>query len=106
MCSWHFPNGKGAGASQFAWNEGKTFQFPDYLSHAPKRKKQIVPNSGEDEGTDKLLDADIATAQTPHNSKSLVALEVENDMLREENEKLKKIIRETKENLFLQSNLL
>ncbi|XP_051511852.1 transcription factor E2F6 isoform X1 [Myxocyprinus asiaticus] len=75
VCSWHFPNGKAAGPSRFAWNEGKTFQFPDHLSHTPKRKKQTVPISGEDEGTDQLHDADIATAQTPSTSKSLVVLE-------------------------------
>lgn len=45
----------------------------------------MVPSSGEDEGTD----ADMVTADTPCTSKSLVSLEVENAMLREENDKLK-----------------
>ncbi|XDV13745.1 hypothetical protein PO909_002088 [Leuciscus waleckii] len=81
VCSWHFPNGKAAGPSRFAWNEGKTFQFPKHLGHLPiNRRKQMVPSSGEDEGT----------AETPCTSKSLLALEVENDMLREENAQLKK----------------
>ncbi|XP_056107700.1 uncharacterized protein LOC130085767 [Rhinichthys klamathensis goyatoka] len=91
VCSWHFPNGKAAGPSRFAWNEGKTFQFPEHLSHLPKRKKQLVPSNGEDEGTD----ADMA--ETPCTSKSLVALEVENEMLREENEKLKKQLEKQKQ---------
>ncbi|XP_039527349.1 uncharacterized protein LOC120479133 [Pimephales promelas] len=86
VCSWHFPNGKAAGPSRFAWNEGKTFRFPENLSHLPKRKKQMVPCNGEDEG------ADADTVETPCTSKSLVALEVENEMLRAENEQLKKHI--------------
>ncbi|KAG5844299.1 hypothetical protein ANANG_G00160970 [Anguilla anguilla] len=96
VCSWHCPNGKAAGPSRFAWNEGKIFQFPDHLSHTPKRKKQMVPTSGEDERTV----ADIATAQTPSTSKSLVVLEVENDVLREEDEKLKKQLEKQKQTFF------
>lgn len=50
----------------------------------------MVPADGEDEGTDELHNADIASTQMPSTSKSLVVFEVENDMLREENERLKK----------------
>lgn len=46
----------------------------------------MLPTPSSDEGTD----ADMVTAETPCTSKSLVALEVENDMLREENDKLTK----------------
>ena len=56
----------------------------------------MVPSSGEDEGTD----ADMVTAETPCTSKSLVALEVENDMLREENDKLKKQLKKQKQTFF------
>ncbi|XP_077093592.1 uncharacterized protein LOC143745364 [Siphateles boraxobius] len=55
--------------------------------------QQIVPSSGEDEGTD----ADMVTAGTPCSSKSIVALEVKNDMLREENENLKKQLEKQKQ---------
>ncbi|XP_039534866.1 uncharacterized protein LOC120483736 isoform X2 [Pimephales promelas] len=79
-CKW---NGKAAGPS----NEGKTFQFPkNPKSHLPKRKKQMVPSNSEDEGPDADM---VTTVETPCSSKSLVALKVENEMLREENEKLK-----------------
>ncbi|KAM7393536.1 hypothetical protein PAMP_020399 [Pampus punctatissimus] len=74
VCSWHFPNGKAAGPSRFAWNTAKTFQIPEQLRLTLKQKKQIVPTSGENEGTDQLHDADIATAQTPSTSKSLIVL--------------------------------
>ena len=106
MCSWHFPNGKAAGPSWFAWDEGKILQYPDHLSHTPKQEKQAqeIPTSGEEEGFDQLHTADIATAQAPSTSKSLVVLEIENDMLREENEKFKKTIGETEAIFFLQSN--
>lgn len=53
----------------------------------------MVPSIGEDEGTD----ADMVTAETPCTSKSLVALEMENDMLREENDKLKKQLKKQKQ---------
>ncbi|XP_028428307.1 uncharacterized protein LOC114551462 [Perca flavescens] len=55
----------------------------------------MVPSIGEDEGTD----ADMVTAETPCTSKSLVALEVENDMLREENDILKKQLKKQKQTL-------
>ncbi|XP_030293373.1 uncharacterized protein LOC115593829 [Sparus aurata] len=99
VCSWHFPNGKAAGPSRFAWNEGKILQYPDPLSHTPKRKKQAqeTPTSGEEEGIHQLHSAEIATAQTPSTSKSLVVLEIENEMLREENEKLKKQLEKQKQ---------
>ncbi|KAM7418337.1 hypothetical protein PAMA_015794 [Pampus argenteus] len=71
VCSWHFPNGKAAGPSRFAWNTGKTLQIPEQLSLTVKQKKQIVPTGGEKEGTGRRRDADIATAQT---SKSLIVL--------------------------------
>ena len=45
----------------------------------------MVPTSGEDEATDQPT-----SAQTPDTSQSLVVLEIENDMLRRENEKLRK----------------
>lgn len=60
----------------------------------------MLPTPSSDEGTD----ADMVTAETPCTSKSLVALEVENNMLREENDKLTKTIGETETNLFLQTN--
>lgn len=53
----------------------------------------MVPSSGEDEGTD----AEMVTADTPSTSISLVALEVENVMLREENDKLKKQLEKHKQ---------
>ena len=99
MCSWHFPNGKAAGPSLFAWNEGKILQYPDPLGHTPKRKKQAqeTPTSGKEEGIHQLYSAEIATAQTPSTSKSLVVLKIENEILREENEKLKKQLEKQKE---------
>ncbi|KAJ8416070.1 hypothetical protein AAFF_G00380920 [Aldrovandia affinis] len=50
VCGWHFPNGKAAGPTRFAWNERKA--FPDHISHPipTKRKKQMLPASVEDEG--------------------------------------------------------
>ena len=123
MCSWHFPDGKAAGPSRFAWNEGKT--FPAHLSHAPKKKKRKVPLPVcEDQGTDEpeLHNADIVTEETPStsselhnadmivtaqtpstssenafNKSSVVVLEIENDMLRNENEKLKKELEKQKQ---------
>lgn len=53
----------------------------------------MVPSSGEDEG----MDADMVTADTLSTSKSLVVLEVENEMLREENDKLKKQLEKQKQ---------
>ncbi|XP_076842474.1 uncharacterized protein LOC143487050 [Brachyhypopomus gauderio] len=96
VCSWHFPNGKAAGPSRFAWNQGKAFHFPDHPSNPPKQKKQIVPSS--DDATDTGHTADMATPQTPTTSQpSLVMLEVENDMLREENKKLKEQLEKQKQ---------
>ena len=50
----------------------------------------MVPTSDETEATDQPHNAKITTAQTPSTSTSIVVLEIENDMLRKENEKLKK----------------
>ncbi|KAK0144261.1 hypothetical protein N1851_017374 [Merluccius polli] len=71
VCSWHFPDGKAAGPSRFEWNEGKA--FPNPPSHA-KRKREIP-------ATDEAI---------PGPSKSLLELEIENSMLKEENISLKK----------------
>ncbi|XP_056138419.1 peroxynitrite isomerase THAP4-like [Lampris incognitus] len=68
VCSWHFPNGKAAGPSRFAWNEGKT--FPGHLSLPHKKRKTVpLPPSGE-EGTNELelQNSDIATAEPPSTS--------------------------------------
>ncbi|XP_062849916.1 uncharacterized protein LOC134312143 [Trichomycterus rosablanca] len=98
VCSWHFPFGKAAGPSRFAWNEEKIFQLPDHPSIPPKRKKQVVPTSAENEESTDIVPTDnIATVQARSTSKSLVMLEVENDMLREENEKLKKQLEKQKQ---------
>ncbi|CAJ1066282.1 uncharacterized protein LOC115593829 [Xyrichtys novacula] len=108
VCSWHFPDGKAAGPSRFAWNEGKT--FPGHLSHPPEKKKKVVPlpTSGEDEGTNELElhNADMATAETPSTSEnpsttnSVEVLEIEVDMLRRENEKLKNELEKQKQTFF------
>lgn len=61
----------------------------------------------EDEVTDHLYNPDIMPAQTPRASKSLVLLEslavlaAENDILREENEKLKRQLEKQKQTFFL-----
>ena len=110
MCSWHFPDGKAAGPSRFSWNEGKT--FPGHLGHPPKKKKKKVQLpisvedgiSGEDQGTDEPELQKAATAETPSTSaensftkSSLVVLEIEADMLRKENETLKKELEKQKQ---------
>ncbi len=59
----------------------------------------MVLAGGEDEGAGQLHHADIATGQTPNTSKSLVVLQVENDKLWEENEKLKKQLGKQKQTL-------
>ncbi|XP_072564765.1 uncharacterized protein [Paramormyrops kingsleyae] len=88
VCSWHFPDGKAAGPTRFAWNEQKNFKVPDQFRHM-RKKKPMVPAGGEDAGTDQ--------GQTPGTSKTLTVLEIENDMLREENERLKKLLEKQKQ---------
>ena len=85
VCAWHFPNGKAAGPTRFAWNAGNA--FPDYIP--TKRRKELIPASVEDEGATAPgpNHIDVAT-QTPGTS-SVVVLEIENDMLRKENDQLK-----------------
>ncbi|KAK0138669.1 Heparan sulfate 2-O-sulfotransferase 1 [Merluccius polli] len=102
VCGWHFPDGKAAGPTRFAWNDGKA--FPDHIS--TKRKKGMVPASVEDEGTagPGPNHLDVAT-QTPGTS-NVVVLEIENDMLRKENDQLKQELEKQKQTLFIQSNLL
>ncbi|XP_076739682.1 uncharacterized protein LOC143418453 [Maylandia zebra] len=88
VCSWHFPQGKAAGPTRFAWNDGKSFQFPD--DHNPvrkKKKKEQVPAIGENQ----------TTASSTSSSQSLLVLEIQNDMLRIENEKLKKQVEKQKQ---------
>ncbi|NP_001373707.1 uncharacterized protein LOC798124 [Danio rerio] len=82
VCSWHFPNGKAAGPSRFAWNEAKVFQFPDPQSHTSKKREQSPP---VDSIADRQRTKEMAT-QTP----STVVLQVENDILKKENEMLRK----------------
>ncbi|XP_029973075.1 uncharacterized protein LOC115406934 [Salarias fasciatus] len=99
VCSWHFPQGKAAGPSRFAWNEGKL--FPACFSPEPKRKKKEMvplPASGEDEDSDDLKPHNTDSASAPEIPRtsahtlraSVVVLEIENEMLRHENEALKK----------------
>ena len=93
VCGWHFPDGKAAGPTRFAWNAGKAFS-----DHIPtKRKKGMVPASVEDEGAAEPgpNHLDIAT-QTPGTS-SVVLFEVENDMLRKENDQLKRELEKQKQ---------
>ncbi|GLD56981.1 uncharacterized protein AKAME5_000926300 [Lates japonicus] len=61
VCSWHFPAGKAAGPTRFAWSEGVTLQVPDRVSHNRRKKKPMVPVCAEDEGAD----SHAAAAQTP-----------------------------------------
>ncbi|KAK0146330.1 THAP domain-containing protein 11 [Merluccius polli] len=93
VCGWHFPDGKAAGPTRFAWNDGKA--FPDHIS--TKRKKGMVPASVEDEGTagpgPNHLDVAIQTPGTT----SVVVLEIENDMLRKENDQLKRELEKQKQ---------
>lgn len=103
----HFPDDESAGPSRLAWNDGRTFEFPDRLSPTPKRRKLMDLTGAEDEVTDHLYNPDIMPAQTPRASKSLVLLEslavlaAENDILREENEKLKRQLEKQKQTFFL-----
>lgn len=94
VCSWHFPNGKAAGPTRFAWNEGKTFQFPDHPTHPPKPQKQKITTAGEDED-DQPQGPSVVAEETPCTSNSL--LEIENDMLRRENDELKKQLEKQKQ---------
>ncbi|XP_005924821.3 uncharacterized protein LOC102314347 [Haplochromis burtoni] len=104
VCSWHFPEGKAAGPTRFAWNE-ESFHFSDEEKHpVHKKKKEQAPASGENqcERSDELhhsnnADTQTATASSSSSSNSLVVLEIENDMLRQENEKLKKQLEKQKQ---------
>ncbi|XP_003441398.2 uncharacterized protein LOC100690178 [Oreochromis niloticus] len=102
VCSWHFPQGKAAGPTRFAWNE-ESFHFPDEEQHpVHKKKKEQVPVSGENqsERSDELHhsnNAETQTATASFSSSSLLVLKIENDMLREENEKLKKELEKQKQ---------
>ncbi|KAK0137881.1 THAP domain-containing protein 2 [Merluccius polli] len=93
VCGWHFPDGKAAGPTRFACNDGKA--FPDHIP--TKRKKGMVPASVEDEGTagPGPNHLDVAT-QTPGTS-NVVVLEIENDMLRKENDQLKRELEKQKQ---------
>ncbi|XP_026021776.1 uncharacterized protein LOC113021362 [Astatotilapia calliptera] len=105
VCSWHFPQGKAAGPTRFAWNDGKSFQFPD--DHNPvrkKKKKEQVPAIGENQSeiSDEPHHSNNAATQTDtasstSSSQSLLVLEIQNDMLRIENEKLKKQVEKQKQ---------
>uniref|UniRef100_A0A3Q0SQK6 THAP-type domain-containing protein n=1 Tax=Amphilophus citrinellus TaxID=61819 RepID=A0A3Q0SQK6_AMPCI len=96
VCSWHFPKGKDAGPTRFAWNEGKPSQFPDNHKNVHKQKKALVPASVKTEKSDEHV-AGNADTQTATASTSLLLLQIENDMLREENEKLKKQLEKQKQ---------
>lgn len=86
VCSWHFPDGKAAGPpSRFQWNEGKTFSFPN---PPPKRKSTTGPASPPSLNIAEEPTSDQEPSQIPC-KKSQLELEVENSILRAENEKLK-----------------
>ncbi|XP_053194135.1 uncharacterized protein LOC128378592 [Scomber japonicus] len=96
-----------AGPSWLLWNEGRSLQLPDPLSPSlPKRRKLMDPLGVEDDGTG-LHNTDITTVQPPRTAKSLVLLEslamlaAENDILREENEKLKRQLEKQRQTFFL-----
>ncbi|XP_074538116.1 uncharacterized protein LOC141799700 [Halichoeres trimaculatus] len=95
VCGWHFPHGKAAGPTRFAWNEGKA--FPDQISHTAKRKKTMLPATVEDEGRPEPSPSNINTAQQTPSTSDVSVLQTENDMLRKENEKLKQELEKQKQ---------
>ncbi|KAL7383879.1 hypothetical protein ABVT39_019793 [Epinephelus coioides] len=95
VCAWHFSNGKAAGPTQFAWNEGKA--FPDHISHPTKRQKKMLPATVEDEGRAEPGPSHPDIAQQTPSTLSVLVLEIENEMLRKENDKLKKELEKQKQ---------
>uniref|UniRef100_A0AAR2J710 Uncharacterized protein n=1 Tax=Pygocentrus nattereri TaxID=42514 RepID=A0AAR2J710_PYGNA len=53
VCSWHFPNGKAAGPTRFAWNEGKSFQVSASVSEMMSEAESVEVESVA-EGKDEL----------------------------------------------------
>ncbi|XP_062294177.1 serine/arginine-rich splicing factor 2b [Scomber scombrus] len=102
----HFLDDEAAGPSRLLWNEGRSLQFPDRFSPTPKRRKLMDPIGVEDDEKG-LHNADITTVQPPRTPKSLVLLEslavlaAENDILREENEELKRQLEKQRQTFFL-----
>ncbi|XP_074554593.1 uncharacterized protein LOC141810719 [Halichoeres trimaculatus] len=95
VCGWHFPHGKAAGPSRFAWNEGKA--PPDQISQTAKRKKKMLPATAEDEGRSEPSPGHVNTAQQTPSTSDVLVLQTENDMLRKENEKLKQELEKQKQ---------
>ncbi|XP_063045654.1 uncharacterized protein LOC134467494 [Engraulis encrasicolus] len=78
ICGWHFPNGKAAGPTRFAWNEGKAFQSIEQ----PSKRLKTLPVTEEEE--------DEAEAGSCHLEvqRSTELLQMENAQLKEENLRL------------------
>uniref|UniRef100_A0A8C6T8F2 THAP-type domain-containing protein n=2 Tax=Neogobius melanostomus TaxID=47308 RepID=A0A8C6T8F2_9GOBI len=94
VCGWHFPHGKAAGPTRFAWNEGKAFP---HISQPTKRQKKMLLATVEDEGGAEPGPSHLGTAQKTPSSSSVLVLEIENEMLRKENDKLKKELEKQKQ---------
>ena len=97
MCGWHFPDGKAAGPTRYAWNDGEA--FPDHIPAKRKRGKGLVPASVEEDeeppsGPDPNANPLDAATQTPG---TVSVLEIEIDMLRKENDRLKRELEKQKQ---------
>ncbi|XP_063059206.1 uncharacterized protein LOC134452647 [Engraulis encrasicolus] len=79
ICGWHFPNGKEAGPTRFAWNEGKAFQS---IGQPAKQLRTALPVTEEDEAEAGPCHLEV------HHVRTTELLQIDNVKLKEDNLRL------------------